>query len=90
VESKLGHYQQNGSGLFVARPQADAAWLPDLSAPRTVEAPRKLCPVCGFRFKGRGWDGIDAHWRARHEADLPYERAWPLIRSGRYEFRALR
>lgn len=81
--------EENG-GLFVARPEADAAWLPDLNAPRITEAPQKLCPVCGHRFKGRGWDGIDAHWRSKHEATMPYERAWPLIRSGRYGFRALR
>lgn len=81
--------EENG-GLFVARSEADAAWLPDLAAPQITEAQQKLCPVCGYRFKGRGWDGIDAHWRARHEATMPYERAWPLIRSGRYGFRALR
>ncbi|MDR3772023.1 MAG: hypothetical protein P4L26_01675 [Terracidiphilus sp.] len=81
---------ENDGGLFVARPEADAAWLPELSAQQTPEAARKLCPVCGYRFKGRGWDGIDAHWRSKHEATMPYERAWPLIRSGRYGFRALR
>ena len=81
---------QSGGRLFVAKPEADAAWLPELAAPQITEAPQKLCPVCGHRFKGRGWDGIDAHWRARHEATIPYERAWPLIRSGRYGFRALR
>lgn len=24
-------------------------------------------------FRGRGWDGIDAHWRAHHEDVEPYE-----------------
>jgi len=81
---------QNDGGLFVAKPEIDATWLPELSAPQIREASPKLCPVCGYRFKGKGWDGIDAYWRARHEATLPYERAWPLIRSGRYGFRALR
>ena len=46
---------------------------------------RKLCPECGHRFRGNGWDGIDAHWRSRHEGVLPYEFAWPLIQSGRYD-----
>ena len=24
-------------------------------------------------FRGRGWDGVDAHWRANHESVEPYE-----------------
>lgn len=43
-----------------------------------------LCPECGHQFKGHGFDGIDAHWRARHEAVMPYKQAWPLIKSGNY------
>jgi len=31
------------------------------------ELPRK-CPECGHVFKGIGWGGIDAHWRANHES----------------------
>ena len=46
---------------------------------------RKVCPECGHRFRGKGWDGIDAHWRANHEHILPYELAWPLILSGKYD-----
>ena len=82
--------EQAGGGLFAEKREAAAEWLPELAEPQITEARQKLCPLCGHRFKGRGWDGIDAHWRSRHEADLPYERAWPLIRSGRYSFRALR
>ena len=44
----------------------------------------KICPECGHEFKGNGWDGIDAHWRARHNNIMAYEEAWPLIRTGRY------
>ena len=47
-------------------------------------ADRKVCPECGHVFRGNGWDGIDAHWRSRHEHVMPYENAWPLIRSGVY------
>ncbi len=43
-----------------------------------------VCPECGHQFKGSGFDGIDAHWRARHEALMPYKKAWPLIKSGGY------
>jgi hypothetical protein len=42
------------------------------------------CPECGHRFQGQGWDGIDAHWKAKHEAIMPYAEAWPLIRVGKY------
>jgi hypothetical protein len=54
---------------------------------RSIEAaaPQKVCPECGHRFRGNGWDGIDAHWRKEHEHVLPYEVAWPLIRAGNYD-----
>jgi hypothetical protein len=43
-----------------------------------------VCPECGYKFKGNGFDGIDAHWRAKHEAIMPYKDAWPLVKSGNY------
>jgi predicted DNA-binding protein len=47
---------------------------------------QKVCPECGHRFRGRGWDGIDAHWRKKnHEHVLPYAMAWPLIQAGKYD-----
>lgn len=52
-------------------------------APKRADG-RKVCPVCGHVFQGNGWDGIDAHWRARHEAVMPYEEAWPLLKAGTY------
>ena len=61
------------SGLFATVAEAQAY----LKKPR-------ICPECGHVFQGRGWDGIDAHWRARHDNVMPYEQAWPLIRTGRY------
>lgn len=45
---------------------------------------KKVCPECRHVFQGNGWDGIDAHWRSKHEDIMPYEEAWPLIRSGKY------
>lgn len=45
---------------------------------------KKVCPECGHVFKGNGWDGIDAHWRSKHEDIMPYEEAWPLLQSGKY------
>ena len=45
----------------------------------------KVCPECGHVFKGNGWDGIDAHWKSKHDDIMPYEDAWPLLKSGTYE-----
>src|SRR5262249_48220648 len=41
----------------------------------------KTCPICHHAFQGNGWDGIDAHWRAKHENIMPYKEAWPLIQA---------
>ena len=49
---------------------------------------RKVCPECGYVFKGNGWDGIDAHWRAKHEHVKPYAEAWPLLRANKYPARS--
>jgi hypothetical protein len=45
---------------------------------------KKKCPECGHEFQGNGWDGIDAHWRSRHEDKMHYEDAWPLVKNGTY------
>jgi hypothetical protein len=42
----------------------------------------KSCPECGHRFKGSGWGGIDAHWKAYHHDIMVYSEAWPLIKAG--------
>ncbi len=44
----------------------------------------KVCPECGYRFKGGTWSGIDGHWRSIHEHIMAYQDARPLILSGRY------
>jgi hypothetical protein len=43
-----------------------------------------MCPECQHQFLGKGFDGIDAHWRSKHEEIMPYSEAWPLIKSGSY------
>lgn len=45
-------------------------------------SPRKSCPECGHRFRGSGWGGIDAHWKAFHSDIMSYEEAWPIIKRG--------
>ena len=38
------------------------------------------CPECDHVFKGHGWDGIDAHWKAKHAGTvMPYEGFWEGI-----------
>ena len=44
----------------------------------------RVCPERQHAFQGNGWDGIDAHWRSKHEGVMLYEDAWPLIKAGRY------
>ncbi len=44
----------------------------------------KVCPECGHRFQGSGWDGIDAHWKSKHEHLIPYAEAWPQLQAGTY------
>jgi len=39
----------------------------------------RICPLCGHRFQGNGWDGIDAHWRAKHQNILRYEEFWASL-----------
>lgn len=41
----------------------------------------RVCPECGHRFAGNGWDGIDAHWRSKHEArtGVRYEEFWASL-----------
>lgn len=36
----------------------------------------RTCPKCLHQFRGNGWDGIDAHWRSKHEHELPYAAFW--------------
>jgi hypothetical protein len=39
----------------------------------------RICPECGHMFQGNGWDGIDAHWRAKHEHVMPYQDFWESL-----------
>ena len=47
----------------------------------------KVCPECGHVFQGSGWDGIDAHWKAKHAKVMPYNEAWPLLKANTYTTR---
>lgn len=47
---------------------------------KNITHPRR-CPICNHIFKGNGWDGIDAHYKAKHEKDtgVPYHVWWSQI-----------
>ena len=51
---------------------------------RVIHIDGKVCPECGYRFKGGTWGGIDGHWRSHHEHIMAYQDARPLILSGLY------
>jgi hypothetical protein len=40
---------------------------------------KRVCPECQHVFQGKGWDGIDAHWRAKHEQMMSYESFWASL-----------
>jgi hypothetical protein len=42
-------------------------------------SPQKTCPICSHHFQGNGWDGVDAHWRSKHEAFMPYQNFWDAL-----------
>jgi hypothetical protein len=45
---------------------------------KNINHPRK-CPICGQIFNGKGWEGIDEHYKKKHKevnAQEPYEMWW--------------
>lgn len=44
----------------------------------------KVCPECGQRFMGNGWDGVDAHWRSKHENILRYKQVRLQLKPEKY------
>jgi hypothetical protein len=75
------------SEATVAKHRSLRKWqsrIPPAAEREGADQTKNVCPECGHRFKGKGFDGIDAHWRAKHEAIMPYAQAWPLVKSGNY------
>lgn len=58
-------------------------WSPHFELVTSSSVDCKNCPECGYTFKGEGWIGIDAHWKAKHEDIMRYADAWPLIKAGK-------
>lgn len=76
--------------FFAQKPDAHRDKFSDVAPERDqIKTVNKMCPECDHPFKGNGFDGIDAHWRAKHEHIMPYKEAWPLIKSGNYRRKEL-
>jgi hypothetical protein len=46
------------------------------------------CPACDHVFRGSGWDGFDAHWKAKHEPALDrYADVWAGILNCKNHYR---
>src|SRR5450432_3048866 len=71
-------------GHFYVGVRVPAAQLEKLLGGELPRGQAERCPECGHEFQGKGWDGIDAHWKAKHEQVMRYVDAWPLIQSGQY------
>lgn len=95
---RLNGIEKCGAGVvcasrFTERP---ACYIGRINSPIAVAMPPQssatdrtlrveyVSPECDYNFKGNGFDGIDAHWKARHEQLIPYKNAWPVIKSGNY------
>jgi hypothetical protein len=63
---------------------ADGRMCKPTTAQEGLNQMTKACPLGDHVFRGNGWDGIDAHWRAKHDHLMPYEKAWPLIEAGTF------
>ncbi|NVK59526.1 MAG: hypothetical protein HWE37_05595 [Rhodobacteraceae bacterium] len=86
VLSRPGSRARERGQLGVASFKAIAMriWTADAVNTRSPRSHDGLfCPECGREFL-ETWGGIDAHWKANHDHLMPYEDAWPLIKSGRY------
>lgn len=46
---------------------------------RTPKRGRARCPECDRTFRGPGWEGIDAHWKAHHLDVMSYEAFWSSL-----------
>ena len=85
LERILSHARKILSVAGVATEQGRSALQIEQSVMKLLgQNEQCVCPECGYRFRGNGWDGIDVHWRARHESVMSYAKAWPLIKAGAY------
>lgn len=39
----------------------------------------RCCPICHREFKGKGWEGMDAHWKTKHEDIASYKLFWDTL-----------
>lgn len=73
---------QTGSAQSVSAKKPTLQYAKSNPPERGGSNEQKQCPECGRVFRGKRWEGIDAHWKANHENIMPYASAWPIIKSG--------
>lgn len=74
-------YTEFWSGLCPAHRQSDPPSCP--SCRKGIPIPWiSQCPECAQVFAGKGWEGIDAHWRSRHAELTSYEDFWQSLCPG--------
>ncbi len=75
----VAEFPRNVAGKVLKR-ELRAQYQPCLCCRHEISAQRpRICPLCRHEFTGNGWDGVDAHWRAKHESVMQYERFWESL-----------
>jgi hypothetical protein len=42
----------------------------------------RQCPECAQVFQGKGWAGVEAHWKSKHEDLMSYADFWRSLCPG--------
>jgi hypothetical protein len=84
LRQRVRNLQARAHALAGAADASDCYLPPDLSVCLLCEremppsVPRR-CPECDHVFAGRGWETLDAHWKANHLDVGPYEDLWSAM-----------
>lgn len=85
ILAKLEHSIQraNGRPLGWIADAVSAGYAEIHEGKKPVRTGKKVCPApgCGHEFQGSGWDGIDAHWKAKHTDVASYADFWTILQN---------
>ncbi len=61
----------------------DVFWKMLQNIETSAQRDAKVCPApgCDHEFQGKGWGGIDAHWKAEHTDICPYDVFWKILQN---------
>lgn len=71
-------YEQFWSTLCRAHRGSGPVWCLSCRKGIPPGGPRQ-CPECAQVFHGRGWAGIESHWKARHLEVMAYDEFWATL-----------